>query len=114
MKASLPVREPERLARWQAADLYSSITAARQGRPKYVLHDGPPYADGHGLLGTAPDKILKVIVVKARSQEGFDAPYVPGWDCHGMPIEHAVLKSARSADERLTPAEIRRRCREFA
>src|SRR5436190_23307630 len=84
MKASLPQREPERLARWQAEDLHGAIARAREGAPRYVLHDGPPYANGHVHLGTALNKILKDFVVKARSQAGFDTPYVPGWDCHGM------------------------------
>jgi isoleucyl-tRNA synthetase len=114
MKASLPAKEPERLARWHAEDLYGRVRAARSGAPKFVLHDGPPYANGHVHLGTALNKILKDFVVKARSQAGFDSPFVPGWDCHGMPIEHAVLKQAREASESLTPAEIRSRCRAFA
>ena len=114
MRGSLPQREPERLARWAERDLEKAIRRARAGRPKYVLHDGPPYANGHVHLGTALNKILKDFVVKARSQAGFDTPYVPGWDCHGMPIEHAVLKAAKGAAEKLTPEEIRQRCRDFA
>jgi len=113
MKASLPQREPERLKRWADADLHGRLRQARKGARRYVLHDGPPYANGHVHLGTALNKILKDFILKSRSQMGFDVPYVPGWDCHGMPIEHAVLRELKG-----TPAppssEIRRRCREFA
>jgi isoleucyl-tRNA synthetase len=114
MKAQLPVKEPERLKAWAEADLEGAIRRARAGKPRFVLHDGPPYANGHVHLGTALNKILKDFVLKSRSQAGFDTPYVPGWDCHGMPIEHAVLKEAKVAAESLAPAEVRRRCAEFA
>ena len=90
MKANLQAAEPEWLARWQAMDLYGKIAENRRGAPKFVLHDGPPYANGQIHLGTALNKILKDFVVKSRSMAGFDAPYVPGYDCHGLPIELRV------------------------
>src|SRR5271157_5487364 len=90
MKANLPQTEPKMLARWEAEDLYGQIRAARLGRPRYVLHDGPPYANGHIHLGTAFNKILKDFIVKSKTMAGFDSPYVPGWDCHGLPIEFKV------------------------
>src|SRR5690606_23157529 len=85
MKADLARREPAMLAHWQALDLYRKIRAARQGAPRFVLHDGPPYANGDIHIGHAVNKILKDMIVKSRSLAGFDAPYVPGWDCHGLP-----------------------------
>ncbi len=90
MKANLPTSEPETLARWTALDLYGKIRERRKGAPKFVLHDGPPYANGNIHLGTALNKILKDVVVKSRSMAGFDAPYVVGYDCHGLPIELKV------------------------
>src|SRR3954470_23053472 len=81
MKANLPQAEPKMLARWEAEDLYGQIRAARAGRPRYVLHDGPPYANGHIHLGTAFNKIIKDFIVKSKTMAGFDSPYVPGWDC---------------------------------
>ena len=90
MKANLQTAEPEALARWEAMDLYGQIRAQRTGAPKFVLHDGPPYANGQIHLGTALNKILKDLVVKSQSMAGFDAPYVPGYDCHGLPIELQV------------------------
>ena len=89
-KGNLPVREPERLAAWNAMGLYRMIREARAGRPRYVLHDGPPYANGDIHLGHVINKILKDLVVKMRTMEGLDSPYVPGWDCHGLPIERHV------------------------
>src|SRR5260370_42379698 len=86
MKAIRPTYEPESRAWWEAMDLYGSIRAKRQGAPKFVLHDGPPYANGQIHLGTALNKLLKDFVVKSRSMAGFDAPYVPGYGCHGLPI----------------------------
>ena len=92
MKANLPVAEPEAIAWWDEIDLDRQIKEARAGRPKYVLHDGPPYANSDIHMGTATNKILKDIVVKSRQMAGFDAQYVPGWDCHGMPIEILIDK----------------------
>lgn len=87
MKAGLSQREPKRLDQWQQRDLYRRIREASAGRPKFILHDGPPYANGDIHIGHAVNKILKDIIVKARTLDGYDAPYVPGWDCHGLPIE---------------------------
>ena len=96
MKADLPRREPLFLKRWAEMDLYGQIRAQSQGRPKFVLHDGPPYANGHIHLGHALNKILKDIIVKSRQMTGYDSPYVPGWDCHGLPIEHQVDKELKA------------------
>ena len=96
MKADLPRREPLFLQRWAEIDLYGKIRAQSQGRPKFVLHDGPPYANGHIHLGHALNKILKDIIVKSRQMTGYDSPYVPGWDCHGLPIEHQVGKELKA------------------
>ena len=86
MKANLPQREPDWLAKWTKEDLYGRIREARKDSPLFVLHDGPPYANGRIHLGTALNKILKDFIVKSRTLQGFNAPYVPGWDCHGLPI----------------------------
>jgi isoleucyl-tRNA synthetase len=114
MKASLAQREPQRLAQWRDMDLYGRIRAARAGRPLFVLHDGPPYANGELHLGHAVNKILKDIIVKARTLDGCDAPYVPGWDCHGLPIELNVEKKAGKPGVKVSHAEFRKKCREYA
>ncbi len=114
MKANLPATEPEALARWEASDLYGALRAKRRGAPKFVLHDGPPYANGDIHIGHALNKILKDFVVKSRSMMGFDAPYVPGWDCHGLPIELNVERERGAADKDRSTAEFRRACRSFA
>jgi len=114
MKANLPTAEPEQLAKWQAMDLYKKIIAARAGAPKYVLHDGPPYANANIHLGTALNKILKDIVVKSKSMAGFNAPYIPGYDCHGLPIELKVDRELGPKKKDMTVGEIRRACREYA
>src|SRR5687768_400024 len=95
MKANLQTAEPEWLARWQEMGLYDQIRKSREGRPLFVLHDGPPYANGHIHIGHALNKILKDMVVKSRALMGFNTPYVPGWDCHGLPIETALLKELK-------------------
>jgi len=92
MKANLPQREPELLALWEKERLYEQIQEAGKGRPLYVLHDGPPYANGRIHIGHALNKILKDIIIKSKTMAGYQVPYVPGWDCHGLPIEHQVLK----------------------
>lgn len=92
MKGNLAQREPEMLKRWADMDLYSGIRSKKAGAPAYILHDGPPYANGDIHIGHAVNKILKDIIVKSRGLSGFDAPYVPGWDCHGLPIELQVEK----------------------
>jgi isoleucyl-tRNA synthetase len=110
MKADLITREPARLAKWEAADLYRQIQNARADAELFVLHDGPPFANGDVHMGTALNKILKDLIVKSRTMAGLRAPFVPGWDCHGLPIEFKVVKETRG----LAPAEVRRRAEEFA
>ena len=114
MKANLPQNEPKRLEHWRGMNLYQRIREKSAGRPKFVLHDGPPYANGRIHIGHALNKTLKDIVVKSRTMLGFDSPYVPGWDCHGLPIEHAVGKELGSKRADMSAAEIRRACRQFA
>jgi isoleucyl-tRNA synthetase len=114
MKADLPRREPRLLDAWDRLDVYAAIRAARRGRPRFVLHDGPPYANGHIHLGQSLNKILKDVVVKSRTMMGYDAPYVPGWDCHGLPIEHQVDKDLGSKKQGLSPLEVRAACRAYA
>ena len=114
MKANLAQREPQRLAQWQEQDLYGMIRKAGAGKPKFVLHDGPPYANGELHVGHAVNKILKDIVVKSRTLAGFDAPYVPGWDCHGLPIELNVEKKVGKPGVKLSAHEFRDKCRQYA
>ena len=114
MKANLAQREPEMLKRWQALSLYQKIGEKNAGKPKFILHDGPPYANGELHLGHAINKTLKDIVVKSRQLSGFDAPYIPGWDCHGLPIEHNVEKKKGKAGQKISFAEFREACREYA
>jgi isoleucyl-tRNA synthetase len=111
MKGDLARREPDWVRRWQQGKLYERVRAAFAGRPEFVLHDGPPYANGDIHIGHVINKVLKDIVVKSKTLAGFDAPYVPGWDCHGLPIEHQVEKLH---GRNLPPAEFRRLCREYA
>ena len=114
MKADLAQREPALLARWEAEDTYGRLREIARGRPRFVLHDGPPYANGAIHIGHALNKILKDIIVKARSLEGFDSPYIPGWDCHGLPIEHAVEKKHGRPGQKLDTNAFRAACRAFA
>lgn len=115
MKADLVGREPERLKKWEAAGLYTRIQTARAGAPKFVLHDGPPFANGDVHVGTALNKILKDIVLKYKTLRGFSAPYIPGWDCHGLPIEFKVSQERRKAgDPSAEPAVIRKACEAYA
>src|SRR3989442_10550198 len=114
MKANLPQREPETLARWESAKLYERLQTARQNAPLFVLHDGPPFANGDVNIGTALNKILKDVIVKYKTMRGFRAPYVPGWDCHGQPIEFKVKQELDKKGEKVSQAELRRRCRVFA
>ena len=117
MRANLPAREPEMLARWAELDLYRRLREDAAGREKFVLHDGPPYANGHLHMGTALNKILKDVVNRSQQMLGKDAVYVPGWDCHGLPIEWQIEQRYRQAgkDKDAVPtAEFRRECREFA
>ena len=114
MKANLPQREPEMLARWEAGQLYEKIQAARQDAPSFVLHDGPPFANGDVHIGTALNKILKDVVVKHKTMTGHRAPYVPGWDCHGQPIEFKVKKELGDRAKTISQADLRQLCREYA
>jgi isoleucyl-tRNA synthetase len=114
MRGNLAKNEPARLKKWQDQGLYQKIRDNRKGQPKFILHDGPPYANGNIHIGHAVNKILKDMIVKARTLDGRDAPYVPGWDCHGLPIEHAVEKSIGKAGIAVDPDEFRQACRNFA
>ena len=114
MKAGLSTREPERLAQWRQQDLYQRIRENAAGRPKFVLHDGPPYANGTIHIGHSINKVLKDVIVKARGLEGFDAPYVPGWDCHGLPIEHKVEQKVGKAGHKVDARTFREECRAYA
>ncbi|MCL4402503.1 MAG: isoleucine--tRNA ligase [Acidobacteria bacterium] len=114
MKANLPQAEPKLLERWEKEDLYGKIRSVRAGRPTYILHDGPPYANGRIHLGTAFNKVLKDFIVKSKSMAGFDAPYVPGWDCHGLPIEIRVDSELGPKKAKMSAKEIRAACRRYA
>ena len=114
MKANLPQNEPSWLARWAEMDLYGKIRTARQNAPIFTLHDGPPYANGQIHLGTALNKVLKDFIVKCRTLAGFNAPYIPGWDCHGLPIEINVDKELGPRKAKMTVEQIRQACRRYA
>ena len=114
MKANLTQREPEVISRWEAEDAYGETRKKFRGKPKFVFHDGPPYANGHIHMGHALNKILKDFIVKIMTMKGYDATFIPGWDCHGLPIEHQVSKELRK--KKLTPdkTETRKLCRDYA
>jgi len=114
MKGNLANREPEMLKHWDALGLYQLMRETGAGRPRFVLHDGPPYANGEIHIGHAVNKILKDIIVKSKTLSGFDAPYVPGWDCHGLPIELNVEKKIGKAGRKVDHASFRSACREYA
>jgi len=114
MKANLAQREPEMLKHWQENDIYGQLRQKREGAEKFILHDGPPYANGDIHIGHAVNKILKDIIVKSQSLNGFDAPYVPGWDCHGLPIELQVEKKVGKASVKVDSGTFRNACREYA
>jgi len=114
MKGNLAQREPERLKKWNEAGLYKQIREEFAGRPPFILHDGPPYANGAIHIGHAVNKVLKDIILKSKSLNGFDAPYVPGWDCHGLPIELMVEKKIGKAGVKVSPAVFRKECRAYA
>ncbi|HEV2022016.1 MAG TPA: isoleucine--tRNA ligase [Terriglobales bacterium] len=114
MKANLPQNEPTMLARWEEMGIYERIREARRGAPIYLLHDGPPYANGPIHLGTALNKTLKDFVVKSKNMAGFDSPYVPGWDCHGLPIEIKVDEALGRKKLEMAALDVRRACREYA
>ena len=110
MKAGLAQREPELLAKWEKEGLYAAIQKVREGAPKFILHDGPPFANGDVHMGTALNKVLKDLVVKSKTMAGFQSPFIPGWDCHGLPIEFRVVKSSAG----LTPLQVRQKSEEYA
>ncbi len=114
MRANLAKREPDQLAAWDREDIYLELLKSREGAPLFILHDGPPYANGEVHVGTALNKILKDIIIKSKAMAGYLTPYVPGWDCHGLPIEHAVVSGLGKKAREMGKPEIRARCREFA
>ena len=114
MKADLARREPEQLKWWDEQNIYGKLRAVAKGRPTFILPDGPPYANGAIHLGHAINKVLKDIVVKSRTLDGFDAPYIPGWDCHGLPIEHQIEKTRGKEVKALDPRAFRQACRQYA
>ncbi|OBS09499.1 isoleucine--tRNA ligase [Acidihalobacter prosperus] len=114
MRGDLARREPDTLTRWAELDIYHRLRRERAGRERFILHDGPPYANGDIHIGHAVNKVLKDIIVKSRSLDGLDAPYVPGWDCHGLPIEHKVEQTVGKVGEGIDPAAFRKACREYA
>ncbi len=114
MRGNLPVKEKEFLAYWEEAKIYEKMTDGKEGKPTFILHDGPPYANGNIHLGTSLNKILKDIIVKSKSMAGFRADYIPGWDCHGLPIEHQIEKETKAKKISASKLEVRHRCREYA
>src|SRR5262245_29837266 len=114
MKADLARREPVILKAWEEGGIYQKMREVGRGRPRFVLHDGPPYANGEIHIGHALNKILKDIVVKSRTMDGFDSPYIPGWDCHGLPIELQVEKKHGRPGQKLDAAAFRAACRAYA
>ncbi|MGB1109962.1 MAG: isoleucine--tRNA ligase [Gammaproteobacteria bacterium] len=114
MRGNLAKREPDMLKRWEELDIYNALRKAREGAEQFILHDGPPYANGHIHIGHAVNKVIKDIIVKSRIMAGYDSPYVPGWDCHGLPIELNVEREHGKPGDKVTPTEFRRLCREYA
>jgi isoleucyl-tRNA synthetase len=114
MKGNLAQKEPDILKRWQQQDLYQKMRDARKGAEKFILHDGPPYANGDIHIGHSVNKILKDIIIKSKTMSGFDAPYIPGWDCHGLPIEHKVETKVGKAGVKVSHKVFRQKCREYA
>ncbi|MDR6224780.1 isoleucine--tRNA ligase [Desmospora profundinema] len=114
MRGNLPNREPEMQRWWSEERIYEKVRESRQGQPKYILHDGPPYANGDIHIGHALNKILKDFIVRFRSLQGYDAPYIPGWDTHGLPIEHAVTTKKKVDRKKMDPVQFRQHCEEYA
>lgn len=114
MRGNLPTREPDMQAWWDEQNLYAKVQERTKGRPKFILHDGPPYANGDIHIGHALNKVLKDFIVRYKSMAGFDAPYVPGWDTHGLPIEHAIIKNEKIDRHKVGVVEFRERCTEYA
>jgi len=117
MRGDLPKKEPAILARWEAMDLWGKLRAASKGRPMFILHDGPPYANGHLHIGTALNKILKDVINRTRQMAGYDANYIPGWDCHGLPIEWKIEEEYRRKNQdkdAVSVLDFRAECRSYA
>jgi len=114
MRGNLPNREPERQGKWADMNIYKQVQERTAGRPSFILHDGPPYANGDIHMGHALNKILKDFIVRYKSMNGFNAPYVPGWDTHGLPIETALTKSGKVNRKSMSVAEFRKLCEEYA
>ena len=114
MRANLANREPNMLKNWYTKDLYQKIRSAKKGKKTFILHDGPPYANGDIHIGHSVNKILKDVIIKAKTLSDFDAPYIPGWDCHGLPIELKVEQKHGKPGKKLTTAQFRIKCREYA
>src|SRR5690606_3596400 len=114
MRGNLPNREPEIQKWWEEIDLYQKVRTKRKGRKKFILHDGPPYANGNIHIGHALNKILKDFIVRYRSLKGYDAPYVQGWNTHGLPIEHAIITKKKLKRKEMDPVEFRKMCKEYA
>ena len=114
MKANLLEKEPSQLKAWNEKDIYRSISAKRMGKKKLVLHDGPPYANGRIHMGHVLNKILKDIVVKFYTMKGYDSPFIPGWDCHGLPVEHQLLKELGISKQDIDQAGFRKKARDCA
>jgi isoleucyl-tRNA synthetase len=114
MKANLSTREPETLARWEEMGLYGKLRQACRGRELFILHDGPPYANGHIHLGHALNKVLKDVIVRYKTLRGFDAPYIPGWDCHGLPVEHQLFKDLKKNKDQIDRVAFRMMAYDYA
>ena len=114
MKANLPIREPQILELWKKINLYEELRKSRKGEEKFVLHDGPPYANGNIHVGHAVNKILKDIIIKSKALSGFDTPYIPTWDCHGLPIELQVEKKHGKAGQKIDENAFRKECSKYA
>ena len=114
MRAGLPQREPEMLKEWDEMDLYEKILAKNEGKPLFILHDGPPFSNGNIHMGTAMNKILKDIINKNKMMTGYSVPFTPGWDNHGMPIESAIIKKNKLDRKKMSIAEFRSQCEKFA
>ncbi|MBQ9992600.1 MAG: class I tRNA ligase family protein, partial [Firmicutes bacterium] len=114
MRGNLPQKEPETLKKWQEMDIYKLVGEKNAGKPKFILHDGPPYANGEIHLGHALNKVLKDIIIKYKTMTGYDSPYVPGWDTHGLPIEQKTIKDLGINRHSVSKVEFRNRCRDYA
>ena len=114
MRGNLPQAEPKIQEHWEAEDIYAKVQESRKGRTKFILHDGPPYANGDIHIGHALNKVLKDIIVRFKTLQGFDAPYVPGWDTHGLPIEQVITNSGKVDRKKMTVPEFREYCKEYA